>query len=155
MKAKIFILFIILVGCSSLLFHVDKMYKGPKRPVSEVSVFTGSAPAFLLEIDGEKKYRSKTGYNCCDFQYGYFVLGLEPGIHELVVQYLIGEVSMSYPGFLYKGNLYDTKYSVEYDLPTELSFTFDPGKIYQLKAQQDSVWIIEVNKIPQHKRDFY
>jgi hypothetical protein len=152
MKAKIFIISIILVGCYPS-FYVDEMYEGPKRPISEVSVLIGIAPTFLWEIDGEEHPRSNKGYNCCDFLYGRFSLGLEPGIHDLVAQYYKVEVAMGH--FIDKGNLYDTRYSFESDDLTKLVYTFEPGKIYKLKATKDSVWIIEVKNLPKHLLDFY
>jgi hypothetical protein len=150
MRAIIFIICLILAGCSSFFYHVTKIYKGPKRPASEVSVLTGIAPVFLWEIDGKNNYGSKLGFNCCDGINGSFVLAIEPGIHKLLAEYVKVE-QYKYD----RGDAYVYKTKKDHGILTELTFTFAPGKIYQLKASIDSAWIIEVTKLPKHRSDFY
>jgi len=123
----------------------QKLYQGTERPSTEFATLTSFDPVRLLEIDG------KFGPNNRYFGYSSSwnskcVVELEPGSHELVFN------TVSTTDHMYvRGNYLVNESKSTINDAIKLSFTFKPGKIYQIIRTGE---IIEVKRIPSYRKPY-
>ena len=123
----------------------QKLYQGPKRPSNEYATLTSFDPVRLLEIDGKFGphnryfgYSSSWNSKC--------VVELEPGTHELVFN------TVNTTDHMYvRGNYLVSESKSTINDAIKLSFTFEPGKVYQIMRTGN---IIEVKRIPSYRKPY-
>ena len=152
----IFILFVNTLYFSGCSVKVLPTYTGSKRSTGEMSILTGILPTYLLKFDGKSGPNGKGTSlksqrdSYLSFGSDRFAIELEPGIHELLIQYRYSDVKIKSIGGGFGYTTIKTQPIFAEYMPFKISFIFEPGKIYELQinVQDKSVLIYEIEKIP-------